>query len=69
MLEDNLTKVCTSSPDIDECLNDPCSDGQCVNTVGSFKCVCPDGMELMEDGVSCSGNIRCIIMRQHIKEI
>lgn len=43
--------------DIDECEQSPCSDGKCVNTIGSYKCVCPDGMELMRDGVSCEGMI------------
>ena len=41
--------------DTDECENDPCADGTCVNTEGSYKCVCPNGMELMKDGVTCEG--------------
>ena len=41
--------------DIDECEEKPCADGTCVNAVGSYKCICPNGMELMKDGVTCEG--------------
>ena len=30
----------------------PCSH-QCLNTIGSFKCLCPAGAILQPDGVSC----------------
>ena len=42
-------------PDKDECERNPCANGKCVNTVGSYRCICPDGMELMQDGVTCRG--------------
>ena len=28
-----------------------------MNTVGSYKCLCPSGMELMKDGVTCEGTL------------
>jgi hypothetical protein len=28
--------------DIDECANKPCQNGECVNMINSFLCVCPD---------------------------
>lgn len=41
--------------DIDECLNDPCVNGQCINTDGSFRCECPLGYSLDISGVRCEG--------------
>lgn len=43
--------------DVDECSIDggsrgPCSY-ECMNTLGSYKCLCPAGSVLAEDGVSC----------------
>ncbi|XP_067002647.2 epidermal growth factor-like protein 7 [Anabrus simplex] len=44
--------------DIDECLEKPC-DQTCINTMGSFHCVCRQGFSLLDDGRSCrsEGNI------------
>lgn len=43
--------------DIDECSTQRglCRHGQCVNTVGTFLCVCDDGYELTLDGRLCTG--------------
>eukprot|EP00116_Pleurobrachia_bachei_P012703 sb/3472965/ len=41
--------------DVDECLGKPCSHN-CVNTLGSFYCTCPVGMELNEDGLNCDSD-------------
>ena len=43
--------------DIDECSRDPslCRGGRCVNTIGSFRCQCAEGHELMPDGNGCKG--------------
>lgn len=43
--------------DIDECSTQRglCRNGQCVNTVGTFLCVCNDGYELTLDGRMCAG--------------
>ena len=46
--------------DIDECMETerPCKDrwATCQNTVGSFKCLCPDGFE-MDDKGYCQGEV------------
>uniref|UniRef100_A0A8C0W6M1 Fibrillin-3 n=1 Tax=Castor canadensis TaxID=51338 RepID=A0A8C0W6M1_CASCN len=43
------------SPDVDECISRGglCHLGRCVNTEGSFQCVCNAGFELSPDGRSC----------------
>jgi len=40
--------------DIDECRFSPCEHG-CINTPGSFECVCNDGHELNSNGRTCTG--------------
>lgn len=43
--------------DINECEVFPgvCKNGECVNTMGSFKCQCPNGMTLDATGRICLG--------------
>lgn len=46
---------CLLSPtDVDECRSGPsrCSHG-CINTLGSFSCMCHPGFELGADGKQC----------------
>jgi len=43
------------STDFDECrqVPNPCINGRCENTLGSFRCVCRTGYKLLEN--SCIG--------------
>lgn len=42
--------------DIDECADKAmCHGGTCVNEPGSYRCACPDGLELSTDGTTCVG--------------
>lgn len=60
--------VCFSyNLDIDECIQNGilCKNGRCVNTEGSFQCICNAGFELTADGKNCAGkssgnNICCM---------
>ncbi|XP_049448813.1 fibrillin-1 isoform X2 [Epinephelus fuscoguttatus] len=47
--------------DIDECLNDPCVNGQCINIDGSFRCECPMGYRLDVSGIKCEDTNECEI--------
>ena len=42
--------------DVDECDQDiaVCGVGKCVNTIGDYNCICPDGFMLMQDK-NCMG--------------
>lgn len=46
-----------SFADIDECIMNGvmCRNGRCVNTEGSFQCICNAGFELTPDRKSCIG--------------
>lgn len=44
--------------DIDECFalqGQVCRNGQCVNGLGSFQCLCQEGYENSPDGKNCIG--------------
>ena len=42
--------------DVDECIseNGGCSH-DCVNTHGSFECICPKGFKVQDDEKTCEG--------------
>ncbi|KAG8583892.1 hypothetical protein GDO81_008588 [Engystomops pustulosus] len=40
-------KVCT---DMDECIDSPCGWLLCINTLGSFTCICPEGFTMLHNG-------------------
>lgn len=42
-------------PDIDECLTDSLCDHSCMNSQGSFHCVCDEGFVLAADRATCAG--------------
>lgn len=52
----------TKCIDINECQapENTCK-GQCINTEGSFRCVCPDGYKLDKDGKSCIDINECAV--------
>ena len=44
--------------DIDECTRDGHDCNQlCINTVGSYECMCRDGYFLHQDGKTCLGKL------------
>ena len=52
---DARTQVCQ---DIDECRDqsqDTCTNGRCINTIGSFRCECDEGYVLDISGRICIG--------------
>lgn len=41
--------------DVDECLSNPCINGECRNSHGSFVCLCSVGSTLDNTGLECIG--------------
>lgn len=54
--------------DIDECIVNGvmCRNGRCVNTEGSFQCICNAGFELTPDGKNCIGKETKQSLEQHL---
>ena len=53
--------ICLYS-DTDECIDGTHNCSQiCINTIGSFTCVCDDGYELDSDEVTCNGMYKMCI--------
>lgn len=42
-------------PDVDECQSNPCINGECRNSPGSFVCLCSMGSSLDTSGLECIG--------------
>ena len=57
MLSNWLNRLCCPFSDIDECkiANGRC-DHKCVNTDGSYYCMCKRGFKQAADGRRCRGN-------------
>lgn len=55
-------------PDIDECIVNGimCRNGRCVNTEGSFQCICNAGFEISPDGKNCIGEDSIFLHTQYI---
>lgn len=52
-----------SNPDVNECIEQSgvcVSPAQCINTLGSFKCMCPRGFQLDQTGTQCQDNDECM---------
>lgn len=47
-------------PDVDECIvsSGLCRHGRCINTEGTFQCVCNAGFELSTNGKNCVGELK-----------
>lgn len=67
----SCTVVLVCSSDVDECSiqRGLCRNGQCVNTVGTFLCVCDDGYELALDGRVCAGKELLFLMFVKIESV
>ena len=49
--------------DVNECVEQPGTcvpPAQCINTLGSFKCMCPRGYQLDQTGTQCIDNDECV---------
>jgi hypothetical protein len=55
--------------DIDECseVSNPCNGGKCINTPGSFSCVCSGGLMMGPDASSCLDLDECSINKEICK--
>jgi len=53
---DEKFKICELDIFIENYLsgNELCM-GKCINTPGSFLCTCPEGYQVMSDGITCKG--------------
>lgn len=56
---DNCSFFVLFPVDLDECsFSELLCQHRCVNTPGSFACVCPPGYYVFEDGRSCEGKLQ-----------
>ena len=64
----HLTSIFPTFVDVNECSKvGVCSNGQCVNTIGSFQCNCDRGYILAMDMKTCEGrhvvSLHCIAFK------
>lgn len=60
---DNYNELClekgfsVNGQDIDECKTIPglCENGMCINTMGSYRCICNKGYKADKSGSNCVG--------------
>jgi len=54
--------VCVWSVDVDECreMTGVCANGDCINLLGSFNCICHAGYTLTADRTTCVGTTLCL---------
>lgn len=43
------------APDVDECVSNPCVNGDCANTDGSYHCKCHEGYQGTPTKQACIG--------------
>ena len=54
----NIIIIISFLSDVDECSKGGfCTGGSCINTDGSYRCVCPEGRSVSPDGSSCVGKL------------
>lgn len=56
--------------DVDECTTlagQVCRYGQCINSLGSFQCLCLEGYELTPDSKNCAGKSIALSYFHHIQ--
>ncbi|XP_061898281.1 latent-transforming growth factor beta-binding protein 1-like isoform X3 [Entelurus aequoreus] len=53
--------VCLCATDIDECLTivGVCGEGRCLNSEGSYMCICPDGYDTLDGRIGCQDVDEC----------
>lgn len=45
--------------DVDECAKGYCQGGECINSPDGFKCTCPPGFDMSNDGKLCTDKDEC----------
>ncbi|XP_061751056.1 latent-transforming growth factor beta-binding protein 2-like isoform X2 [Nerophis ophidion] len=53
--------LCLCATDIDECLTivGVCGEGRCLNSEGSYMCICPDGYDTLDGQTGCQDVDEC----------